>query len=199
MSTHTTTMLIEPSNLHQAVDILLTMDVQDFSDVVDRDIRGNERLQRDEQPLHALYSEALRGQDVCERWYQELVQMKKSTELTIAAKGMDDKARRAKLQSEGSHGKARDTYRHHLQWRAGAVRFLTGVEARLSEANYCRRKHWGSSLPSHIIFERDELSAYVRLLRRAILEHRDDYLSHDGDEPSDADAKLWSVLDQRMD
>lgn len=189
------TVLPAATSVAHATDVLSALDVQAFSDIVDRDIRGNDRLQNGEEPLEQEYADALRTAALCERWYQTLVRMKKSTELTISAKGMDDKNTRHRLETRGDRGKADDVRYKHLQWRAGAVRFLTGVEMRLAEANYCRRAHYGRSLPDHIVEERDRLSEKVRLLLRAIRLHRDEQLSLDGDEHSDADEELWALLD----
>lgn len=184
-----------PTSLTHAVDVLIGMGEQDFFNIVDRDIRGDERLQPGELPLDPLYSEALRTPAVCDEWYQALARMKKSTEYTLAAKGQDDKRFRLQLEADGNFVGARELRGRHLKWRAGAVRFLTGVEARLMEANHERRKNFANALPSQITMERDRLSETVRELRSAISTHREDFLSHDGDEPSDADTLLWAMLD----
>lgn len=183
-----------------AIEILLMLELEEFYDVVDRDIRNNGN---GDDPLPRFYREALRTEEVCERWYQGLVRMKKSTEMTIAAKGLDDRAARAKLESQGNRKKAGEEHVRHLKWRAGALRFLTGVEERLAEANYIRRLHYGVNVSSGIAMERDRLSEHLRLLQQSIRTHHEEQLAPEVGsfgritgqrEPTAADLKLWSVV-----
>lgn len=181
----------------ELIEELLTMGTSEFYEIVDRDIRSkstNHHRRDGDGPLPDEVSQALRTREVTERWFQALVRMKKSTEMTIAGKATDDKVNRGALKARQQHSKADEERLRYLRWRAGALRFLTGVEETLTEANYYRRVHFANSYPDTMAAERDRLSEAVRTLRQAIKTHRDAF-PHDESEPSDQDNELWAVLD----
>ena len=173
--------------------VLLSMSYKDFKDVVDRDIRSNldELTKKAESPkdrerLASLraHHDALRAEAVCERWFQCLLRMKKSCEMTLAAKMTEDKAVRHEAMFLGTPDVAQQHHAAYLRWRAGALRFLTGVEETLTDANYHRNRHM------------TQASTLLAAIRR----HRDESRAAFDDQDIDPiDEALWSVLDDNND
>jgi hypothetical protein len=99
----------------------------------------------------------------------------------------DDEPRRIRV--EMLKREARDE-----AWKAGALRFKTGLEERLGEA---RRVLHDLDDPlvnvaERITEERNRALVRVALLEQAIRRHRDTF--PDEDDPSDADLELWQMV-----
>lgn len=175
-------------------EALLGMSREEFADLVDRDVRGKAPLE---------LSQGLRATEVAERWYQQLVTMKKSAEAQLAAKSSEDRHQRITLlaAAEGApEDQAKDMRRRagqaraeFLRWRAGVLRFRAGVEERLSEASW-RRRVAGSYRPVALLDERDQLLRWVQALTDAIRAHKASMADLDPDDIDEADETLWSVL-----
>jgi hypothetical protein len=146
--------------------------------------------------------EALRTPEVADRWYQQLVTMKKSAEAQLAAKSADDKEKRITLtlvakefpeKKEEMLRRADEARAGYLKWRAGVLRFRSGVEERLAEASW-RRRMSVSLIPSALIDERNQLLSQVSALTDAIKTHRASMA--DLEEADEADELLWATLEE---
>lgn len=162
---------------------------------MDREVRG--RVAESE-------AAALRAPEVSDRWYHQLVSMKKSVESTLAAKTSEDKQQRLALiqaaedagpgpQSGDLRKRAASLYQDFLKWRTGALRFRAGVEERLAEASW-RRRLTGSYVPTALLEERNRLLERVNVLTAAIKAHRDGMSDVDPDDIDEGDQALWAVL-----
>lgn len=150
-----------------------------FRSYVDEAVRGHP----DDEGTQALRSR-LREPEVVERTHLCLVSMKKSVEGQLAARRADFVKERGTLRSNPPGQRAADE-RYHT-WRAGALRFKSGVEDFMLTVRGSREKPTGESY----------YLAY-QTLRLAIEKHKDAVefaLANDRD-TDDADALLWSVLD----
>lgn len=140
---------------------------EDFRDLVDEEVRGitDEAISR-----------ALRDPVLMERWYLTLVQMKKSVESQLGAKRSD------LVRHIGARDYPSRVAEYH-RWRAGSLRFKSGVEERLLEVRAMRFK--GVTNP----WKRTQ-----RLLD-AIIEHRDSMGDYN-EEGSEADLRLWRLAEE---
>lgn len=155
---------------------LLKMPEEDFRAVVDDEVRGVEEL----DPKTA---KALRDPLVADRWYYALVSMKKSVEGQLGAKRSDLLKHRSP---------PRDRTEYH-RWRAGALRFKSGVEERLLEVR--SRRHSLTHIDT-VQEERNVALAQMQNLKTAITSHKTSVLSDFADdEVSDADRTLWSAIE----
>lgn len=167
------------------------MSREEFAGVVDQEVRG--RAPRD-------LAQALRSPEVADRWYQQLVTMKKSAEAQLAAKSADDKEQRITLtlvarefpeKSKEMLRRADEVRAQYLKWRAGVLRFRSGVEERLAEASW-RRRMSTSLIPSALIDERNQLLSQVSALTAAIKAHKASMA--DLEEADEADEALWRTI-----
>jgi hypothetical protein len=174
---------------------LLKMDDTSFRELVDAEVRG-----RASPELTA----SLRSPEIAERWYQQLLVMKKSVESTLAAKTAEDKEQRLVLldaadsvsdpdQAADLRRRANQSRAQYLKWRAGALRFRAGVEERLAEAAW-RRRLAGSVNPAALLEERNQLLGRLGMLTEAIQAHRDSMADVASEDIDDADRELWEVL-----
>jgi hypothetical protein len=77
---------------------------------------------------------ALRSDAVRPRWILHLRRLLNAANGTIEARDAEAEADRLDAVANGDETLATDIERRHLRWRAGAVRFRTGVQERLLEA-----------------------------------------------------------------
>lgn len=168
---------------------LLEMPQKDFYKVVDQDTRGSSS---------PTYHAALRSEQiVVERWYQTLVAMKRSVEGTLAAKNSEAKARRIACLQVGDEAGALAVSGDHHTWRAGAIRFATGVSERLAEARFHRLRLYPqavSAIAAAAVLERDQMAERYDMLLKAIRLHRSEILADADADPSEADETLWDRL-----
>lgn len=147
---------------------LLALPDAEFRALVDSEVRGTSP---------AKVGETLRDPLLIDRWYHTLLQMKKSVESQLGAKRSDVLKNRRYSEQDVA-----DFHR----WRAGAVRFKSGVEDRLLEIRRIR----GIVQPDTEAIKRER-----NALLRAIDDHRQTVLQEfEADEISDADRALWSAL-----
>lgn len=150
-----------------------------FRAYVDEAVRGHP----DDNQVQALRSR-LREPEVIERTHLCLVSMKKSVEGQLAARRADFIKERASLRSNPP-GQRSAEERYHA-WRAGALRFKSGVEEFMLTVRGNREKPTG-----------DNYYLAYHTLRQAIERHREAVqASLANDEDTDADDVLWSVLDE---
>lgn len=176
------------------VDDLLAMSREDFAQLVDMEVRG--RAPADQSAL-------LRSPELADRWYSQLVVMKKSAESQLAAKAADDKHQRLALLDAADASepmvakdlrrRASESYQLYLKWRAGVLRFRAGVEERLAEASW-RRRSVPSMIPTALLDERRQLLDQVAALSQAIGMHKASMADVNPDDIDDADEQLWKVL-----
>ena len=186
-------------------DDLVDMPDEDFRAVVDADLRRNSRNRPHLPPEVAA---ALREPRHVPRWHMTLSRMDKSVEGQLAARADDYEkelawSRRRTLEleaeldaalEEGQTFKADETRKRlrevrlqqeqlteqHHRGRASTLRFKTGLDEALLEAQYLRDRLQGD--------------ARVRELEEAIRAHRQELTASEELEAGSADEKLWSVL-----
>jgi hypothetical protein len=150
-----------------------------FRSYVDEAVRGHP----EDTQTQELRSK-LKDPEVVDRTYLTLVSMKKSVEGQLAARRADFVKERGTLRSNPPGQRAAEE-RYHA-WRAGALRFKSGVEDFMLAVRGNREKPTG-----------DNYYLAYQTLRQAIEKHREAVetaLANDQD-TDDADAVLWSVLD----
>lgn len=180
--------------------VLLELDEKDFYNLADRDVRGR---------LEASIATKLRDPIVNERWYQTLLRMKKTVEGTIAAKTHETKGQRMELESMGTitswrgneivsvdhfddpKQKAVEIYTQFMAWKAGSIRFKVGVEERLTEVAWRRKRITANLLLSVSQIERNLLGEEVMRLREAIATHASQIHA---DDATEQDEELWAAL-----
>ena len=162
----------------------------EFDRLVNDDVRGT---------ALPWLAEQLRTPELADRWYEALLNLKKSLEVQLTA----DRAERSEKQSEfiklGELGKpkwfayraARDS------WRAGAVRLKNGVETRLREAKKLRAEHRSSQYTKLVTNERDFAWHSLERMRHVILAHKEHECTDECDiQGCVADLTLWSTLSE---
>lgn len=83
----------------------------------------------------------------------------------------------------------------HASWRAGAVRFKTGLEEDLVRLRTLRDSYRDRLYDTVVVAERDRLAARVRSLEQAIRAHHQHVCTDACDEDGcPADAALWAAL-----
>lgn len=172
----------------------MTVDVTPI-ELVDQEVRGK-------APEHL--AEALRAPELVERWFAQLVTMKKSAESQLAAKSAEDRASRLELLARADacddpgeaarlRAEALEARASYLRWRAGVLRFRSGVEERLAEAGW-RRRVSPTLLAASLVDERRQLMRAVSDLKGAIEEHRASMEDLDPEDIDEADERLWRWL-----
>jgi hypothetical protein len=187
---------------------LLSLPNDAFRTLVDADLRG-----KGDQSLAKL----LRSEEVCERWYSTINGMAKSVEGQLAAKRADLEATTLSLESDIQVAEARgdeslaaqlrlalmEAQQKDAKWRAGILRFKTGLEEVHAEARRIRDSFKGSFFESYLAEERNIALARVRDLEDGIRRHRDHDCETDprckntyGESFHDcaADDDLWSLV-----
>jgi hypothetical protein len=117
--------------------------------------------------------------------------MKASSETQLGAKLAEIK----KLHGKISQNEYESKLRTYQSWKAGNVRFLHSVQARLIEARALRVRQIGRTVPARLVEERNSVSqAYLNLVQ-AVETHRQTILT-EYDDPTDADRTLWETLEE---
>lgn len=131
-------------------------------------------------PLTPEVVDALKSPEVVNRTYLTLIAMKKNVEGQLAAKRADYVRERSRLH-DGPNLRAKEQEYH--SWRAGALRFKSGVEEFMVSVRGKR--------------ERPDDNYYLayETLRQAILTHKSAVLlALEHDEDTDADEALWTTV-----
>lgn len=158
---------------------LLNMDDDEFRQAVDQEVRGT---------LPTEVSLALRDPRLSQRWYLALIQMKKSVESQLGAKRSDLVNMR-----ETDNGRWDQELANFHRWRAGAVRFKSGVEERLIEI---RRSRLVVFPTEEVLTEqRNWALEKMQCLVKGIVEHQRTVSQEYDEDVSDADKKLWKLVD----
>lgn len=156
---------------------LATMSNSQFKDVIDKEVRDG---------LDDVSSKALRT-DVPERWYTALVAIKQSVESQLAAKSSDVK------QLDPTTPEYTAAYRDYHRWRAGALRFLSGIDTRISEARPLRNALYDNQYSEILKAERNAAYRETLQLREAIRCHRRKVTEEF--DPNEFDQALWAEVD----
>lgn len=181
---------------------LISLSEEDFSDVVTEDVKDLAKTS---------YQKALRTPEIAPRWLDNLLGMKRSVECQFASA----KAERSIKVSEYTENETlpitvsmrgdQPVIVHMTQlefvawqekWRAGAIRFLSKIETKISEARKIRAEAYVDSQVSLLIQERDSYLKDLLSTRKAILVHKEAAQSEDEDESADADYALWALVDK---
>ena len=166
---------------------LRDLDAEQFDAIVNADVRGT---------LDADTQKKLREPENAERWYSTLVHLKRNVEAQFASNAADRVAKQAECLTRGEKGRVE--YLHFLagqeRWRAGALRFLHGLEDKISEARIHRSALHSEQHASTALLQRDMLMRELIDLRSGIIQHRKSVLADD-DEEGDPDDALWSLVD----
>lgn len=162
---------------------------EEFIDVINADIRGT--LDTDDAAW-------LRAPDNVEHWYQALCSMKTDVESQLTQKRAEVMSKQSECLAKGDAGRQEwfDFKAESERWRAGAVRFKTGLEVKLAEARGLRNVRRTDRYTDLILTEREKAYREVARLRLAILTHRDHECDERcTDEECTADNDLWTILD----
>lgn len=184
--------LAKPSTSSAAVEQRLSgklgrapTDDEIFREIVEEDLR------RKSTPEQAAM---LRSPEVVDRWFSTLLQMTKSVEGQLSARALD--WTRTKLQLESNSSAFEREQQNYLTWKAGIIRFKTGLDEYLVEARHLRDKLLGRNLENALLDELSVTRARVRTLEEAISQHRDTICSDpDADDAhEEADEALWDLI-----
>lgn len=176
--------------LATAIARIMEMTDTEFRALAEEDVR---EATGKGDPLNPLLHDALRTPPAIQRFYRLLSVLQRSAEGQLAAKGAAHASRMAKLRRRGVKGaEYQDAIAEHENWRAGALRFKTGVEERITEIASLIRELDADSVTEIIREERNDALYRVRVLEDAIRTHRE----HEcGEECSGdfcvADVTLW--------
>jgi hypothetical protein len=171
-------------------ETLRTMDDESFRSLVNDEIRGNAEPE---------VTKLLRSPELVDRWYNALQIMQKSVEGQLAAKKAEAKSKKTELTRQANGRQKWLQYNKSANiWRAGALRFKSGLEMALFEADQLRYQINGVDKAKQAIGERNVAIAEAERLKSAIRAHRTHVLGQcpeecDGDYCV-ADEDLWAVL-----
>jgi hypothetical protein len=165
----------------------------DFRKLIDEDTRGK---------APASLSAQLRSPECVGRWYETLLAMQKSVEGQLAAKAAESRGAQADFRARLEQTPAREArairaemgYRESKDetWRAGALRFKSGLEEKLIEARRLLREFDDPIVSERTAEERNRALARIATLEDAIRHHRDEFPTDD--QPSEIDLFLWSHI-----
>lgn len=156
--------------------VLSTLSDDDFEGLVNQDVRGQ---------LDSATSALLREPENVFRWYNSLNSLKKSVEAQFVVK----KAELAEFRLvNATEDEWRQAVAEHERWKAGAVRFKTGVEKRIAEAKQLRIAVSRDEVMGRISSDLHEARGKLELYRQAIVAHKN---AEDADQ---ADEDLYSIL-----
>lgn len=148
---------------------LMEMNYDDFRAVCEEDIRLADRGEMDEATF-----DALREPPAIQRFYSMLGQMQKSVEGQLAAGKADMKSRTAKMRlNRVSPDDYQEAVAKYQNWRAGALRFKTGCEQRMTEIAGLLREIDTEFFADRVKEERNDALARVRFLEDAIRKHQE--------------------------
>jgi hypothetical protein len=164
----------------------------EFRRLIDQDTRGK-------APTRV--SAELRQPECVPRWYQTLIGMQKSVEGQLAAKAAESRAAQADYRAQLEHTSDRSIRVERLKresrdesWRAGALRFKSGLEERIIEARQILREMEDPlvAVSDRIVEDRNRALTRVAALEAAIRRHHAEFPPDD--EPSEADIELWQTV-----
>lgn len=173
-----------------AVMSLQNLTDDEFENVVNRDVRGE---------LDYETSLQLRTPENAERWYEQLLVLKRSVEAQFTANRAERNEKQQECMAKGPKGKTEwFAYRAQAErWRAGAARFKAGVEQRLAEARLLVDTKKANRYVDIVERERNEAIEEIVRLRRLIQTHHDHECGDECDDDSCAgDTMLWAILDE---
>lgn len=166
------------------VDLLALSD-EEFRSVVDGAVRNRDP---EDDDARAIRSDLLRP-EIVDKTYFALIASKKSVEGQLAAKRADYVKSRARTRHPDALRRIEETYRG---WRAGALRFKSGVEEFLVEVRAARDRNGEDN---YLRKERNDSLVAFEQLRRAVIEHRDHVCGPECDNTCIADENLWRLVD----
>lgn len=155
--------------------VTIAINAENFREVVESEIRGS-----------ASKSQAkwLREPENVERWYWDLIAVKKNIEGQLGSKRAYLRASKD-LSKDQLQARRQDYY----LWKAKILRFKSGTEERIIEARNLRHTSW---LREDVILEERNIALEtVTILRAAIHAHQEANKNMD---PTTADRKLWNML-----
>lgn len=153
----------------------LELSDDEFRTLLDAAIRGN---------MDNITVEALKSDPCLDRTYAALISMKKSVEGQLAAKRADYVIERSRTPKH----RIAEVERKYQAWRAGALRFKTGVEEFLSSVRP------PSSPDSDLRSERNRLLIENEAFRQAIHDHWAHHCTPQCDVRCTADEALWKLI-----
>lgn len=171
-----------------------------FRQLVDDDLRG-----RNDPVIRA----ALRSSENVDRWFSVLLSISKSVEGQLAARKADWETKRTRLLTdiqllEGTDDRVatnelkvqlQEEREKYTRWRAGIIRFKTGLDVWLAEARHLRDASRDGMYQRVTEDERIKLATRVHALEDGIRHHRDIILSDvSDDDHEDADEDLWGLI-----
>lgn len=163
---------------------------EEFRLLVDKEIRREHPdTTVPERQLLEKVAPQLRYPENLDRWYSMLVEMKKSVETQLGARRSDVR----KLYGTLDPKKYDERLRTFQRWRGGTLRFLNGVEERLSECRRLRGVEFGGKLPRILEVLQERITETAVAYEAAISDHKRRTLADDL-EPSEFDQLLWSTL-----
>jgi len=157
----------------QEITRVTRLSEHDFRVLVDEDVRDRA------QPITAA---VLRSPTVVERWYESLLASQTSVAAQLAAKEAEF------LAVIRPNDEVETTYQ---RWKAGAIRFKSGVDRKLIEARRLLREQG-----SLIVQPDPDQQALLRvaLLEQAIRTHRYAVNTSNAEAPAEYDLELWSYV-----
>lgn len=180
------------------IDRIMAMSDTEFRSLAEDDVR---EATGKGDPLDLPVHDALRTPPAIHRFYRLLLVLQRSAEGQLAAKGASHAARMAKLRMHGTTSqseKYQEALAEHETWRAGALRFKTGVEERMAEISSLMRELDAETFADRLKEERNQALLRTLVLEDAIRRHRDHECTDDTCDQAHgtcaADDELWALL-----
>lgn len=167
------------------VDLLVELDDDAFGSLIDAAVRGD---------LDKRTTELIKDPKIIERTRLTLVAMKKSVEGQLGAKRAEHVTKTDKTKPEWAAKKDRQQYN---LWRAGALRFKSGVDGLLMDVRLEQTRQ-DPDADRVAAFLKSERTAYLvayKNLHDVVIEHRDHVCGPECDDQCIADEKLWRAVD----
>ena len=171
---------------NSTVEFLTKCPEANFRDIVDQDLRGQPGKEAKE------IAEALRSPEVVRRWHSTLLSIQKNVEAQLASKAAETRSELLMLNLDGKAKDAKQTEANFERWRAGALRFKSGVEQAIFQARDVIDREFPEANHDRIVSERNEALTQVMILKNAIRKHRDSFT--DEDDASKDDHELWEYV-----
>lgn len=166
-------------------DLLVQLDDDSFGSLIDAAVRGD---------LDKKTRELIKDPRIIERTRLTLVAMKKSVEGQLGAKRAEHVTKVDKSKPEWAIRKDRQLYN---SWRAGALRFKSGVDGLLMDIRLQQTRD-NPDAEGIAAFLKSERTAYLvayQKLHDVVVEHRDHECGPECDDQCVADVKLWRAVD----
>lgn len=173
-------------------DRLMATPDDQFRSICENDVRV---ATGKEDPGDPVLAKALRTPPVIQRYYRLLSVLQRSAEGQLAARRASHAARMAKLRAHGTKGeKYQEALAEHETWRAGALRFKTGVEERMAELGGILRDIDAEFFADRLKEERNQALLRTVVLEDAIRRHRAHECDDACKEGCTADTDLWALI-----